>query len=588
MSTTTIARLLGNHRIGAGSILGRKLADGPGVIEEVTPADMGAGSVTTVSVVTANGVSGSVSNPTTTPAITIVLGAITPTSVAASGTVTGSNLSGSNTGDETAAGLLAKILTVDGPGSGLDADTLDGHDSSYFSAAGAAITSLTGGVTASGPGAASATVITNANLTGDVTSVGNATTIGAAKVTSAMLRDSAALSVLGRSAGTSGVPGDMVATTYTVMLENGGTIGFGKILGAHIDLLAVGTPNLSAGAVTTAKITDANVTLAKLADMTTASLYYRKSASSGPPEVNTLATLKADLGLTGTNSGDQTITLTGGVTGSGTGSFAATVITNANLTGPVTSSGNATTITANAITTTMITDANVTLPKLAAQADQTVVANTSGGSASPTAVALSSITAGKATVLATARAINGTNFDGSAAITVTAAAGTLTGATLNSTVTASSLTSVGTLASPVMTTPSLGVAGCTSINVNSDGAVNHLFFGTYTPTITSQINVASSTTPTGRYYRIGDQVWVKVRVSVTPTAGAGTATRFGCSLPIASNLGAAADLGGGCVSDVYTSGNVSSDATNDRAQVDYNAPSTAAAVWVLWFMYTII
>lgn len=43
----------------------------------------GAGSVTTVSVVTANGVSGSVANPTSTPAITLTLGAITPTSVAA-------------------------------------------------------------------------------------------------------------------------------------------------------------------------------------------------------------------------------------------------------------------------------------------------------------------------------------------------------------------------------------------------------------------------------------------------------------------------------------------------------------------------
>jgi len=47
--------------------------------------------------------------------------------------------------------------------------------------------------------------------------------------------------------------------------------------------------------------------------------------------------------------------------------------------------------------------------------------------------------------LATARTINGTSFDGSANITVTAAAGTLTGATLASGVTASSLTSVGTL-----------------------------------------------------------------------------------------------------------------------------------------------
>lgn len=53
--------------------------------------------------------------------------------------------------------------------------------------------------------------------------------------------------------------------------------------------------------------------------------------------------------------------------------------------------------------------------------------------------------AGTATALQTARNINGIEFDGTANITVTAAAGTLTGTTLNATVVASSLTSVGTL-----------------------------------------------------------------------------------------------------------------------------------------------
>jgi len=52
---------------------------------------------------------------------------------------------------------------------------------------------------------------------------------------------------------------------------------------------------------------------------------------------------------------------------------------------------------------------------------------------------------GTATALATARAINGVDFDGSAAITVTAAAGTLSGTELKSTVVTSSLESVGTL-----------------------------------------------------------------------------------------------------------------------------------------------
>jgi hypothetical protein len=58
--------------------------------------------------------------------------------------------------------------------------------------------------------------------------------------------------------------------------------------------------------------------------------------------------------------------------------------------------------------------------------------------------------AATATALATARAINGVNFDGTADITVTAAAGTLSGNTLKATVTASSLTSVGTLSALTM------------------------------------------------------------------------------------------------------------------------------------------
>jgi hypothetical protein len=82
----------------------------------VDPAGgVGVGTVTSVSVTTANGVSGSVATATTTPAITLTLGAITPTSVnsvvlsgsatptlAVSGTTT---VSGANTGDQSLAGL---------------------------------------------------------------------------------------------------------------------------------------------------------------------------------------------------------------------------------------------------------------------------------------------------------------------------------------------------------------------------------------------------------------------------------------------------------------------------------------------------
>lgn len=52
----------------------------------------GSGTVTTVSVTTANGVSGTVTNPTTTPAITLTLGDITPTSVATINGVVGTKV----------------------------------------------------------------------------------------------------------------------------------------------------------------------------------------------------------------------------------------------------------------------------------------------------------------------------------------------------------------------------------------------------------------------------------------------------------------------------------------------------------------
>lgn len=51
-----------------------------------------------------------------------------------SGTFSGTS-SGANTGDETASGILAKLVTVDGASSNLDADLLDGQHAGAFAAA---------------------------------------------------------------------------------------------------------------------------------------------------------------------------------------------------------------------------------------------------------------------------------------------------------------------------------------------------------------------------------------------------------------------------------------------------------------------
>lgn len=79
--------------------------------------------------------------------------------------------------------------------------------------------------------------------------------------------------------------------------------------------------------------------------------------------------------------------------------------------------------------------------------------------------------AGSATRLATARAINGVNFDGSRNITVPASADTLTGTTLNGSVTLSSLTQVGTLSSLSVSDSGVSLGSGTQLRVFVDSSV---------------------------------------------------------------------------------------------------------------------
>jgi hypothetical protein len=113
--------------------------------------------------------------------------------------------------------------------------------------------------------------------------------------------------------------------------------------------------------------------------------------------------------------------------------------------------------------------------------------------------------ASTATALQTPRAINGVNFDGTAAITVPAAAGTLTGATLASNVLASSLTSVGTLAGLTVTAPITGSvtgsSGSTTGNAATATALQTVrtingtsFDGTANVTVTAAAGTLTGTT----------------------------------------------------------------------------------------------
>ena len=191
------------------------------------------------------------------------------------------------------------------------------------------------------------------NGSGNVTGT---SAIGANVVTLAKMAQVATATFLGRVTAATGNVESLTATQATSLLDifsptlkgmaplsGGGTTNFLRADGVWAAPTAVGG-GVSDGdkgditvsvAGTTWTIDAGVVTLAKQADVATGTIFYRKTALAGVPEVQTLATLKTDLGLTGTNSGDQTITLTGDVAGTGTGSFAATiaagVVTNAKL-----------------------------------------------------------------------------------------------------------------------------------------------------------------------------------------------------------------------------------------------------------------
>jgi hypothetical protein len=137
-----------------------------------SPVAGGSGTVTSVGVTGNNGISVANSPITTNGTITLGLGAITPLSVAATGTVTGSNLSGTNTGDQTI--TLTGDVTGSGTGSfattlsttGVTADTYNTVtvDAKGRVTAGSNVSYLTGNQTITISGDATGSGATNINL----------------------------------------------------------------------------------------------------------------------------------------------------------------------------------------------------------------------------------------------------------------------------------------------------------------------------------------------------------------------------------------------------------------------------------------
>lgn len=452
----------------------------------------GSGTVTSVSVTTANGVSGTVATATTTPAISLTLGAITPSSVAASGTVTGSNLSGTNTGDQTNitgnAGTATALQTARNIGGVSFDGTADitpqqiqpaseGSDNTCFpaffnTASGTAqqlkynanfeynastnalaaatfIGSLTGNAS---------TVTTNANLTGAITSSGNATSLGS--FTSANL--STALT------DETGSGSAVFATSPTLVTPALGTPT--ALVGTNITGTAA---SLTAGTVSTINgLVAAGTNVTVTGTGTSVSPYTISASAAGTPAFNIITS--------GTNTAAAMLVGTGaslGTTGTGT-IQATTVTTNANLTGPVTSTGNATAI-ASSVAGTGLTNTSSVLSVNTSQNISTLSNLTSNGSVMTSG--------GTGALSVTANTGTGNNVLATSPTLVTPALGTpsaLVGT--NITGTASGLTAGTVTTNANLTGPVTSVGNATSItsSINLPGS----------PTTTTQTALTNNTT----------------------------------------------------------------------------------------------
>ena len=262
------------------------------------------GNVTGFSFTNANGITGIVATPTTTPNLTLSLGAITPTSVAASGTVTGSNISGTNTGDQT----ITLTGDVTGSGTGSFATTYNG------------VVPIAKG----GTGQTTNNGSLNALLPSQAGNTGKLLQTDGTNATWQPFTGTGTVSTVG-AIGTQGVTTNVSNPTTTPVI----TVGLGAITPTSVAATGTVTGSNLSGTVSGTNTGDQTISLT--GDVTgsgTGTFATVLGNTSVTPGSYTLATISVDSKgrITAASSGaPQTITLTGDVTGSGTGTFATTL-----------------------------------------------------------------------------------------------------------------------------------------------------------------------------------------------------------------------------------------------------------------------
>jgi hypothetical protein len=111
--------------------------------------------------------------------------------------------------------------------------------------------------------------------------------------------------------------------------------------------------------------------------------------------------------------------------------------------------------------------------------------------------------------------------------------------------------------------------------------------GTYTPTLTGELNVDATTAYQCQYSRSGNMVTVSgtFDCNVTDT---GSTTQLGISLPISSNFTASSNCGGTSAGfSINTAGAILADPSNDRAQITWMSTTTTNNTYSFQFSYLV-
>jgi hypothetical protein len=121
----------------------------------------------------------------------------------------------------------------------------------------------------------------------------------------------------------------------------------------------------------------------------------------------------------------------------------------------------------------------------------------------------------------------------------------------------------------------------------SSGAISS---GTFTPTLSAGVNVASSGTLGMQYARIGTIVTCQLRAVITPTAGT-TLTTAEFDLPVASNFSGTGNARGSFAAKGTTAiecGSIEAVAANDTIKISFYSVNTSAHEISGTFQYVVI